>query len=75
MADLGEIQLEYFDYGGEGPTLIIVQEFHNYYSGPTAFPPDHPLIRFYKSLSKEFRVLATLKSGFARSPDSQWGYD
>lgn len=75
MADLGEIQLEYFDYGGEGPTLIILQDFHNYYSGPTAFPPNHPLINFYKSLTKEFRVIAPLKRGYGKSTDAHWGHD
>jgi pimeloyl-ACP methyl ester carboxylesterase len=75
MADLGEIQMQYFDYGGEGPTLIILQDFHNYYSGPMAYPPNHPLIGFYKSLTAEFRVLAPIKRGYGGSTDSHWGFD
>ncbi|MGB5699274.1 alpha/beta fold hydrolase [Muriicola sp.] len=75
MADLGEIQMEYFDYGGDGPTIIVLQDFHNYYSGPMAYPPDHPLIDFYKSLTQQFRVLAPLKRGYGRSTESHWGYD
>lgn len=75
IADLGEIQMEYFDYGGEGPTLIIMQDFHYYYDGPMAYPPDHPVISFYKSLSDEYRVIAPIKRGYGKSTDAHWGYD
>ena len=75
MADLGEIQLEYYDYGGEGPTLIILQDFHNYYSGSYALPANHPLINFFNSLTEEFRVIAPLKRGYGQSTDAHWGHD
>lgn len=75
MADLGELQIEYMDYGGEGPPLIILQDFHNYYNGAYKLPGDHPTITLYKNLSKEFRVLAPLRRGYGKSTDSQWGFD
>jgi hypothetical protein len=75
IADLGEIQMEYFDYGGEGPTLIILQDFHNYYSGPMQKPADDSYFFFNKSLTQEFRVISPLRRGYGNSTDSQWGYD
>ena len=75
MADLGEIQLEYFDYGGDGHVLLILQDFHNYYSGPMKKRLNDPYFSFAKGLSKEFRVIAPLRRGYGNSSASEWGYD
>lgn len=74
IADLGEIQIQYMDYGGEGPTLISVQDFHNYYEGPY-HNPNSPIFDFYKNLSNEFRVIEPLRRGYGKSTDTKWGYD
>jgi len=74
MANIGEIQMEFMDYGGDGPTLIIVQDFHNYYDGPYK-NPNSPMFDFLKGLTKEFRVIAPLRRGYGKSTDTNWGYD
>ena len=74
IADLGEIQMEYMDYGGEGPPLIMIQDFHNYYDGPYK-NPNNPMLGFNKSLSKEFRVIEPLRRGYGKSTDTKWGFD
>jgi hypothetical protein len=72
IADLGEIQMEYMDFGGEGPVLIWVQDFHNYFEGPYKDPRYYP---FFKELSEEYRLLAPLRCGYGKSSDRKWGYD
>ncbi|MFH4967306.1 alpha/beta hydrolase [Gaetbulibacter sp. M240] len=74
IADLGEIQMEYMDYGGDGPALIMIQDFHNYYEGPYK-NPNSPMLGFNKSLSKEFHVIEPLRRGYGKSTDTKWGYD
>ena len=74
IADLGEIQMEYMDYGGDGPPLIMIQDFLNYYEGPYK-NPNNPMLGFNKSLSKEFRVIEPLRRGYGKSTDTQWGFD
>lgn len=74
IAYLGEIQMEYMDYGGDGPPLIMIQDFHNYYAGPYK-NPNNPMLEFNKSLSKEFRVIEPLRRGYGKSTDTKWGYD
>lgn len=74
MADLGEIQMEYMDYGGDGPLLIEVQDFHNYYEGPY-YNPNSPAFDFLHGLTNEFHVVAPMRRGYGRSTDTKWGYD
>lgn len=72
MANLGDIQLEYMDFGGEGLTFIWVQDFHNYFEGEykdSVYPP------FFARLSKHARVLAPIRRGYGKSTDTRWGYD
>lgn len=71
-ANLGEIQLEYMDFGGEGVPLIYVQDFHNYFEGPYY---DSLLISFLAQLAQHNRVLAPLRRGYGRSTGTEWGYD
>lgn len=72
IADLGDLQLEYMDFGGEGIPFIWVQDSHNYFEGeyfdPTYFP-------FFEAIAQKARVLAPLKRGFGKSTDTKWGYD
>jgi hypothetical protein len=76
MVDLGEIQLEYMDFGGEGIPFIWVQDFHNYFEGPYSKHLESPLtIDLFAKISKGARVLAPLRRGYGKSTDSQWGYD
>ena len=76
IADLGEIQMEYKDFGGEGPTLIWVQDFHNYFEGPYGSYSDAQInIELFAKLSKDARVLAPLRRGYGKSTHTKWGYD
>ena len=76
MADLGEIQIEYMDFGGKGVPFIWVQDFHNYFEGPYSKFPESPLtIELFARLSSVTRVLAPLRRGYGKSTDTQWGYD
>jgi hypothetical protein len=53
MVDLGEIQLEYMDFGGEGIPFIWVQDFHNYFEGPYSKHLESPLtIDLFAKISK-----------------------
>jgi hypothetical protein len=72
IADLGEIQIQYMDFGGEGPTLIWIQDFHNYFEEPYQDPRYYPV---FKELAKDFRVLAPIRRGYGKSSDTKWGYD
>lgn len=72
MADLGDIKLQYMDFGGNGPTLILIQDFHNYFEG---IYRDTTYFNFYKELAKDFRVLAPVRRGYGESTDTKWGYD
>lgn len=76
MADLGEIQMEYADFGGEGVPLIWVQDFHSYFDGPYSKLSTASInIDLFSKLSKKARVLAPLRRGYGKSTDTQWGYD
>lgn len=72
MADMGEIQMEYMDFGGMGTPLIYVQDFHNYFEGAYK---DSVFITFLANLSKETRVIAPLRRGYGKTTDTEWGYD
>jgi hypothetical protein len=72
IADLGEIQLEYMDFGGEGIPFIWVQDFHNYFEGPYKDSIYYP---FFTNLAREVRVLAPLRRGYGKSTFTKWGYD
>ena len=76
IVDLGEMQMEYMDFGGEGPTIIWVQDFHNYFEGQYSTYSDAPItIELFAKLSKEARVLAPLRRGYGKSTHTKWGYD
>ena len=72
MADLGEIQMQYMDFGGEGIPVIWVQDFHNYFEGPYE---DSKTVNYIAEISKHTRLLAPLRRGYGKSTDTQWGYD
>ncbi len=72
MADMGEIKMEYMDFGGVGTTLIYVQDFHNYFDGAYK---DSVFIAFLAKLSKETRVIAPLRRGYGKTTNTEWGYD
>lgn len=72
IADLGDIKLQYMDFGGNGPTLILIQDFHNYFEG---IYQDKTYFHFYKELANDFRVLAPVRRGYGKSTDTNWGYD
>ena len=74
MIDIGEIQLEYYDHGGEGPLLIEVQDFHNYYEGPY-YNPNSPMFPFLEKLTEGFHVVAPMRRGYGKSMDTKWGMD
>ncbi|WP_228851789.1 alpha/beta fold hydrolase [Aegicerativicinus sediminis] len=76
MADLGEIKMQYMDFGGEGIPFIWVQDFHNYFEGPySKFPEAAERIDFFTKLSKYAHVLAPLRRGYGKSTFTKWGYD
>jgi len=73
IADLGEIQIEYMDYGGEGITFIWVQDMHNYYEGRYENDIMDP---FLEELTKYARVIVPLRRGYGKSTNTNgWGYD
>ncbi|TBW30016.1 alpha/beta fold hydrolase [Gramella sp. KN1008] len=72
IADLGDIKLQYMDFGGEGPALIWMQDFHNYFDGRYRDTTYYPI---FKELAKDFRVLAPIRRGYGESTDTGWGYD
>lgn len=74
IADLGDIQMQYMDFGGEGMTFIWVQDFHNYFEGEY-FSFLEPLLPFLEKISQETHVLAPIRRGYGKSTDTSWGYD
>jgi pimeloyl-ACP methyl ester carboxylesterase len=72
VADLGDIKLQYMNFGGEGPTLIWIQDFHNYFDGiyrdTTYYLP-------LKELAADYHVIAPIRRGYGKSTDTAWGYD
>jgi pimeloyl-ACP methyl ester carboxylesterase len=72
IADLGDINLQYMDFGGTGPTLIWIQDFHNYFEGRYR---DTTYFHFFKELARDFHVLAPIRRGYGKSTDTKWGYD
>jgi len=71
IADLGEIQMEYMDFGGEGHPLIVIQGAHNYFDQSSSSPywqhEKKSWIEFYTKLTDNNRVLAPLKRGFGKT--------
>lgn len=72
IADLGDIKLQYMDFGGEGPTLIWIQDFHNYFEG---IYRDTTYFQVFKELAEDFHVIAPIRRGYGESTDTEWGYD
>ncbi len=72
IADFGDIQLEYLDFGGEGLPLIWIQDYHIYHDDTIAYRDD---LQYYKNLSDQFRVLAPIRRSYGRSSDTKHGYD
>ncbi len=61
IADLGEIQIEYKDFGGEGIPVIWVQDFDNYFEGPYK---DSLTVNYIAEISKHARLFAPLRRGY-----------
>lgn len=74
MVEVGDIQMEYYDHGGEGPLFIEVQDFHNYYEGPY-YNPNSPGFPFLEKLTQGFHVVAPMRRGYGKSTDTKWGMD
>lgn len=72
LADLGDIKIQYMDFGGNGIPLIWVQDFHNYFEGVYQ---DSTYYSFFEELTEEYRVLAPIRRGYGQSTDTPWGYD
>ena len=56
MIDIGDINMEYMDFGGDGIPLIWVQDFHTYLGEKYTEKQ-----QFFKQFTSEFRVLAPIK--------------
>lgn len=73
------LNLEYIDFGGEGPVVIQIQGGHNFFNDP----PFHPgmamardrMARSLTKLSENHRVLATVRRGYGKSDSSEFGFD
>lgn len=73
------LNLEYIDFGGEGPVVIQIQGGHNFFNDP----PFHPgmamardrMARSLSKLSENHRVLATVKRGYGKSDNFEFGFD
>ncbi|MFH4967303.1 alpha/beta hydrolase [Gaetbulibacter sp. M240] len=63
--------MEYKDFGGEGPPLIVIQGAHNYFDQSSSSPywqhEKKSFIEFYTKLAEHNKVLAPLKRGFGRT--------
>jgi pimeloyl-ACP methyl ester carboxylesterase len=73
------LNLEYIDFGGEGPVVIQIQGGHNFFNDP----PFHPgmamardrMARSLIKLSENHRVLATVRRGYGKSDSFEFGFD
>lgn len=71
-ARLGEIEMEYADFGGDGTPLIWVQDLHNYLRAPEEA---QMFLDLFGKLSESFRVVAPIRRGYGNSTATEWGYD
>ncbi|MEJ2258586.1 MAG: alpha/beta hydrolase, partial [Woeseiaceae bacterium] len=70
FAEVGDLQLEYFQFGDDGTPLVFVQDHHDYFRLEEAQEWAEFLARF----SDEFRVVAPVRRGWGRSDDPGYGY-
>lgn len=72
FADLGGLRLEYFEFGTpSGPSMVYLQDFHDYFRLEEA--DDHRA--YLQRFGDRYRVIAPVRRGFGASDDPHWGFD
>jgi len=71
FADVGEVELEYFQFGDGGTPLVFIQDHHDYFRLEEA----RGWVEFLSRFSDEYRVLAPVRRGWGQSEDPGHGYD
>lgn len=66
------IRLQYMDFGGDGLTIIFLQDFHDYFS---IEEEEAHHAAWLSRFSDEYRVLAPVRRGWGESDDTGFGYD
>lgn len=77
MVDVGPVDMQVYTVGETGPTLVYLQDMHDYLGNPLlveggAAPSFGP---FLTTLGEDFRVLAPIRRGYGTTGDLGWGYD
>jgi len=70
MIDIGEVNMEYMDFGGDGVPFIWVQDFHTYFGDEYREKQN-----FFKQFTSDFHVLAPIKRAFGETDKTKSGYD
>ena len=72
FADLGDLRLEYFEFGTpSGPPIVYPQDFHDYFRLEEA--EDHRA--YLQRFGDQYRVIAPVRRGYGASDDPHWGFD
>jgi pimeloyl-ACP methyl ester carboxylesterase len=78
FADIGGLQIEYFQFGDTGTPIILIQDHHDYFHevyGPDEFDELQEWIDFLNELGRNHRVVAPVRRGWGESDDPGYGYD
>jgi hypothetical protein len=78
FADIGGLQIEYFQFGDTGTPIILIQDHHDYFHevyGPDEFDELRVWIGFLEELGRNHRVVAPVRRGWGESDDPGYGYD
>lgn len=76
FANVGDVHLEYLQFGDSGTPVIVIQDHHDYfhdYEGPGAFTPEW--LDFLQQLGTAYRLVAPVRRGWGASDDPGYGYD
>jgi parallel beta-helix repeat protein len=71
FVDVRGVRLQYMDFGGDGLTVIFVQDFHDYFT----LEEEPEYASRLAGFADGFRVLAPVRRGWGGSDDTGWGYD
>jgi pimeloyl-ACP methyl ester carboxylesterase len=78
FADVGALQIEYFQFGDTGTPIILIQDHHDYfhgYFGREEWDELQEWIDFLNEMGRHHRVVAPVRRGWGESDDPGYGYD
>ena len=78
FADVGDLRLEYFEFGDAGTPIVLIQDHHDYFHevfGPEEADELREWVGFLEELGQNHRVITPVRRGWGESDDPGYGYD